>query len=197
MRGTRVEHQKHVELARLENFPNKIIQIGLERTFDIGANESKYISELLHSILEFESDLHRNYAKLFKLNHWFWDYKPSGLKLTPTFVAESNCGYVFDDSVEPAQSTQYGGCPFHTLIVFVDEYIHSKKQAEEKRIVLWDQLGELKSPRGDGPEVAVFGSHPNFSSWSMQCGDGGGIYSLNEWLSDAGKQWDSINQKVS
>jgi hypothetical protein len=117
--------------------------------------------------------LHRRYARFFDKVGWFWEYKPTRfrVKLPPDFLVEFVC--------------HRNDCtPTHALLVYIDD------KTTDPRERMWKISKIVNRSPYDVPNIAVFGEAPQNSHWEMVHGDGGGCYTVDDWINcDIDNAW--------
>jgi hypothetical protein len=133
----------------------------------------------------FRSRLEARYAAFFDIVGWKWDYEPIDLVgWTPDFRVEFECGR---KSCQPTHSLLAEVKPYNRLDEFIGhqclEYPYGRK---------WESGDAI-----DACASAAFGINPHVSSWEMVHGDGGGMYSIDDWCRcDVDEAWKQAGNVV-
>jgi hypothetical protein len=116
------------------------------------------------------SKLEQTWAWFFRLAGWQWSYKPIvNLKWRPTFHVRFECGH--------------SECPsHHELYVLV-----SPQSKPVDPFIFADLNLTTTDALYYEPYTAIFGNHPDATSWHMSHGSGGGIYNIVGWM-----DWESL-----
>ena len=131
--------------------------------------------------VRFRSQLEAQWACFFDQVGWQWEYEPIALDgWKPTFRAEFPCGH-----------SECSGS--HSLLVEVKPY-YSISDFEGHRYIDFaygvergnNDLDSLISADAS----AAFGINPSVTQWQMSHGSGGGIETINNWVSvDLDQLW--------
>jgi hypothetical protein len=144
--------------------------------YNIKAHPTKYKGVMFRSRLE------ARWAAFFDLAGWSWEYEPIDLPgWSPDFRCTFHCGH----------SECGGRGSTHTLLVEVKPYFSIKE---------FDGHPCMRYPFGIGIPAdasAAFGINPDTTYWEMTHGAGGGIESVENWVSgNVGEFWNKAGAIV-
>lgn len=134
--------------------------------------------------LEFRTELDARWAAFFDLAGWSWWYNPAPIDdWKPDFRVRFVCKHSECDGQ-------------HTLLVSV------LPVAELKGLSGHPALRHPYGTRGTEAFIpadagALFGSHPEATTWEMSHGAGGGTASVVDWVDHAVEQWQRVGERVS
>ena len=131
--------------------------------------------------MAFRTPLEARWAAFFDLAHWKWALNP---------LPEGNWAPDFRVTL-PCEHSECGGS--HTLLISI--LAVDDVQGFKGHPCLTHAYGKGITAIVDAG--AGFGTSPQVTTWEMQHGSGGGIYSVSDWVETADDIWTKAGTLVS